>query len=376
MDILDIAAADREDPVQQLLVLAGLDADPARRPPLLDLIYRQIPVDTKEDAALLASTAGAYVTATAEEFGRQRSVTVEAQLLYAMIDSFASYKEQFGGGHARAVPAAYTADDVGRLLTSLVRPPVRTDVMIAVGQLAHLMGDMTADAGHHGLAQRYYLLASGIAVKEGDRRGRAIALRAMSVQAASLEVPRYAADLADAAVDVAGTLDDGDLRAFLLAQRAYARTLVRDAPGAIEDLAAAERALDGTTGGAGPFTSYPRAGLAYQQGMTLHALGDRAGAVAAFSRAVQWRAPHERRLRALTQARLADVLLDLGRVEEACVHASAFADDYPFLHSHGAILAIGRIRSRFATFLKVQRAAAVYERLTELEEALRSRVGQ
>ncbi|MEU6610099.1 hypothetical protein ABZ922_34485 [Streptomyces shenzhenensis] len=367
-DVLTTAVPVRENAAHRLVALGRIDADPARRARLLSLAYRQFLVDTGHDAASPTSPAGPRAEA-ATSVPRQgpRTATADVELLRAMVSAFASYSAQFGGGHARAAPAAYVADDVGRMLTSAASSGPRTEMMTVLAQLTHVLGDMTVDAGHHGLAQRYYLLALEIATEAGDRRGRAIALRAMSVQAVQLGAPRYAANLAEASVDAAGPSCDGDLRAFLFAQRAHTRALTDDSRGALKDLAAAERNLERTSGNSGPFSSYPKAGFAYQRGQTLYMLGDTTAALSALSYAAQRRAPHERRVRALTHARYAEILLELGRVEEACTHAAAFAEDYPLLRSHWAVVALKKLCAHLAAFPRVRRAVALLQRLRELE---------
>ncbi|MFF0226330.1 hypothetical protein [Streptomyces sp. NPDC004629] len=366
-DVHAATVSTRESAAHRLVALGRIDADPTRRARLLALVYRQFLVDTGRGAG--SPTVPRQRTVTTLSVPRQGlwTTTADVELLRAMVASFASCAAQFGGGHARAAPAAYVADDVGRMLTSATPSDQRTEMMTVLAQLTHVLGNMTVDAGHHGLAQRYYLLALQIAAEAGDRRGRAIALRAMSVQATQLGARRYAAELAEAAVDAAGLSCDGDLQAFLFAQRAHTRALTQDSRGALKDLAAAERNLERTSGNSGPFASYPKAGFAYQRGQTLYMLGETSAALSALSYAAQRRAPHERRVRALTHARFAEILLELGRVEEACTHVAAFADDYPLLRSHWAVLALKTLRARLAAFPRVRRAVALLQRLRELE---------
>ncbi|MFJ8795715.1 hypothetical protein [Streptomyces sp. NPDC102462] len=363
-----VTASMRESAAHRLVALGRIDADPTRRARLLSLAYRQFLVDTGCGAGS-PPTVPRQRTETTLHVPRQGlwTTTADVELLRAMVASFASCAAQFGGGHARAAPAAYVADDVGRMLTSAAPSELRTELMTVLAQLTHVIGNMTVDAGHHGLAQRYYLLALQIAAEAGDRRGRALALRAMSVQATQLGARRYAAELAESAVEAAGSSCDGDLQAFLYAQRAHTRALTQDSRGALKDLAAAESNLERTSGNSGPFASYPKAGFAYQRGQTLYTLGETSAALSALSYAAQRRAPHERRVRALTHARFAEILLELGRVEEACTHAAAFADDYPLLRSHWAVMALKTLRARLAAFPRVRRAVALLQRLRELE---------
>jgi tetratricopeptide (TPR) repeat protein len=352
-------APGRDDPVRRLVALARADADPARRPQLLGIVYRQHPVAGHDHETPAAPPAAQPQTDT-------HTSTPRTDRLRIMLGEFVSYTARFGGGHARAAPAAYVGDDVGRLLAAPTPPAARADLLSATAQLAHVLADMTADAGHQGLAQRYYRLALEITLEAGNRRQSAITLRAMSLQAARLGAPRYALALADAAV-AAGTSYDADLRAFVLVQRAYARSLqgqghARDAR---NDLHAAEHALARSTDRPGPFTSYPEAAFAYRKGQTLHKLNDTTAALSALRHSALRRAPEERRHRALTQARLALILMDLGRLEEACAHGRALAADYPWLHSSQTTWAMDTLRSRLAAFPRVPEAAALLAMTSE-----------
>ncbi|MFI2644194.1 tol-pal system YbgF family protein [Streptomyces sp. NPDC018610] len=357
-DVADkTAEGEQGNVLQDLVVLARTDVDPARRVTLLQSVFRQRSVPSAE--AVHAEQSVGPVRHRAAVTG------ADVERVRFMVSQFAAGWYRYGGGHARTALASCLGDDVGRLLVRPATPPVRTELMSATAQLAHLMGEMVADAGHQGLAQRYYLLALDTATEAGDHHTRAIILRGMSVQAARMNVLRYAADLADAAVTAAAS-DSGDLRAFVLVQRAYVRSLRGEHESAYRDLGMAEQSLDRAVDCRNAFFHYPRAGFAYRQGQTLYRLRDVGPALDALRYAAAERSAHDHRLRALSQARAALVLLAQGRADEACVHGRLFVEEYPFLRSRRSVLALRELRARLMPFRRVPEAASLLARLSSL----------
>ncbi|MGW5786738.1 hypothetical protein ACWEWK_22405 [Streptomyces sp. NPDC003757] len=347
-----------EEPLRSLVTLARTDADPARRSRLVRAVFRQSVPPGIEPAGLPGHVG----------LGARRSRVSEADVERAryMLDQFAGNWSLFGGGHSRASSASYLGDDIGRLLMKPASPPLRRDLLSVTGQLAHILGDMAADAGYQGLAQRYYYAALRTAAENRDRRTRAITLRALSVQAVRMGALRYAVDLADAAIAAADTEDSDDLRAFVLVQRAYVRVLSGEPRFVHQDLAAAEACLDRTASRPGPFTSYPRAGMAYRKGLVLLRLGHTPAALDALRYSAEDRPPHERRRRAFSQARVALALLDLGRVDEACVYGRLFTEEYAFLRSHRSTVLLKELQARLVRFRRVPEAAVLLNRISHL----------
>ncbi|MFD5447868.1 MULTISPECIES: tol-pal system YbgF family protein [unclassified Streptomyces] len=346
------------DVSRDLVVLARRDAHPAGHAQLLQSVFRQrgVPAAEAVHTPQPVSPTRRHGGLTGADVGRVRF----------MVSQFAAGWFRYGGGHARTALASYLGDDVGRLLVLAARPDVRADLLSATAQLTHLLGDMSSDAGHQGLSQRYYFLALGAAAEAGDLRTRTITLRATSVQAVRMNAFRYAADLADAAVTSAGESGDGALRAFVLAQRANALALVGEHRRAHQDLEAAEGSLDETALRQDVFSRYPRAGFAYRKGQTLHLLGDARSALDALRYAAAERPAHEHRLRALSQARVALVLLEQGMVEEACTYGQLFAEVYPLLRSRRSLLVARELRARLTQFRRVPEAAALLGRISAI----------
>ncbi|MCI2415822.1 hypothetical protein MOQ72_00160 [Saccharopolyspora sp. K220] len=73
--------------------------------------------------------------------------------------------------------------------------------------------------------------------------------------------------------------------------------------------------------------------------------GDRPAAIAALRTSVRHRPNCERRSRAITLARLAELQLADGQLERACDTWHQFLDDYPYLSSRPADAALAALRS-------------------------------
>ncbi|MFC8824163.1 hypothetical protein ACFT9I_02250 [Streptomyces sp. NPDC057137] len=348
--------------LHQMVTLTRADTDPARRAFLVRSVYHLAAVTLPEwqDTPF---TSPATVA-------RRRASPADAEMLRGMTHVFADLAERHGGAHARSALAVYLADDASRLLVAGASGALRRNLFTACAQLTHLLGMMTADAGHHGLAQSYYRAALALARDAGDRVAYAVTLRAMSAQALSLGHPPYALDLADAAVSTAGSTADDTTMAFLLSQLAVARAnsgLRRDARVA---LASAETHHGRAAGVPGPFTGYPLAGLDYQRAQVLLALGQQAEALSALRDSARHRAPGRCRTSALTEASLAEVLLTVGYLEEACTHWHQFLDRCPQLHSARSDQALTRLRHALGPHRRQRHAAAVWDRAHALSVAL------
>ncbi len=344
--------AEEGEPLRRLGALCRGESDPAQRAELARTVYT---VTTAPSARPGPAPPPARVAA------RRRAVhPSDVQGLTEMSGVFASLAQTHGGGHARTALAAYLGDDVVPLLDASGSESWHRELLTGCAQLTHVLAAMTDDAGHHGLARRYFRTTLSLAREAGSRAVRAITLRVMSGQALRLGYLHHAAELAQAAVgvDAAGL----DVQAFVLVQRALVRATQRRAREALADLGAAEGAHERASGAPGPFTAYPRSGLDYQRALTFRALGRTDDALAALHDSVRHRSGGEQRGDALTQARIAEMLLEQGRLEEACARWHAFLDVYPRLHSVQADQALGRLTRTLRSFVRHPHAAGVQER--------------
>ncbi|WP_172387769.1 hypothetical protein [Streptomyces sp. MNP-20] len=344
---------DGGEPVRHLLTLCGADADPARRAFLQRTVYTLAAVPTLSWP----------LTPPPRRHSPRPSEAADAATLEAMARTFAALAQQHGGAPIRTALAAYLTDHAGRLIAAPASPTVHRQLAAGIAQLTYLLADMTADAGHPGLAQRYFHTALGLAHQAANHRLYGITLRAMSTQALRLGHPQHALHLADAAVDIACPVKDPATSAFLCAQRALTHARTRQPRAALADLAAAERHAEAAHSPPGPFTSYPRAALDYQRAQTLHVLGEHAQALAALQAAADHRDPvAQRRPYALTHARLAETLLGIGHLEAACTHWQTFLDHYPSLHSTLVEQALTRLQQNLARFPRQRLATEVAAR--------------
>ncbi len=116
-----------------------------------------------------------------------------------MRQTFDRLDSTFGGAHARNALIQYLRSELPRLLQAQGTSAVRQDLFSAAGELTQLAAWMTYDAGLHGLAQRYFTQALGLADAADDRLLAATILDAMSHQASFLHRYRDAANMARAA---------------------------------------------------------------------------------------------------------------------------------------------------------------------------------
>ncbi|WP_405491176.1 hypothetical protein [Streptomyces sp. NBC_00096] len=382
-----VAAGSAAEGLLRLALRARADADPHTRPPLLRSPYQpaEVPVPVWDGPP--EGRAGA-VPGIAELAARRR-LRVHAEQLRALAQSFSGLYLTHGGVHTRAALAAWLAQDAGefaarhraargsrRAGSGAAGAPagsagtalrgrsgdsaVEGDVWRGYAQLAHLLGEMTADSGYHGLAQEYHGIALGLARQAGDRRMYAITLRAMSAHAGRLGQPLHAVRLARTAVETAPPDGEPGTLAFLLVQRAAAHAHAGERVEAAADLAAADRfhARHAVAPPAGPFDSYARADLDFARARTHLALGEFPAAAEALERSLRGRAAGQHRATALTHAALAETLLRLGHLTRACEHWRAFLTAVPAVRSRAVREALGRLLRDLAPYRRVREAVA------------------
>ncbi|WP_420156635.1 hypothetical protein [Nocardiopsis sp. CNT-189] len=203
---------------------------------------------------------------------------------------------------------------------------------------------MAWDDEAHGLAERYFLQALGLAAEADDPLTYATVLRGMSIQAGDLGHRTEALHLVEAATSAAGTAAPPRMRAFLLGQEAVAHAALGDRRSALNSFGKAERHLEAATSKVETFGSYHHASLAYQEAHLRSHLGDLDGAVKAMRTSNRRRPAAERRSRAISTAQLAEMQYRAGHLEAACDSWDAFLDDYPHLRAGRADAAVRRIR--------------------------------
>jgi tetratricopeptide (TPR) repeat protein len=274
----------------------------------------------------------------------------------AMVGLFSDADFAFGGGRVRLNLSSYLAATMSPWLRASATPAVRHDLLVTTARLTYLCGFMYFDDDLHGAAQHYYLTNLRLVAEAGDATAYAVTLRALSSQARLLGHHREAVQLAETAVRAAANTAGQQTLAFLFGQLAVAHASDGNRHDAVRHLLTAERHLERAREAPEPIGGCHTASLAHQQAAVRAQLGDRRGAVQALALSVRHRPAGERRSRAITLARLAELQLDDGDLEAACGTWRWFLQDYPHLNSRRVTRALAAMRARLRPH---QNAAAV-----------------
>lgn len=220
---------------------------------------------------LPAFTATAHAAPRPEAEWRpgQRTTRIGASQVWSvrtMTERIADILDELGAAHAMPMASAFLVNTVGPWLKAQAGDQVRKDMLAAASDLAYLTGWMAMYEKAHGLGQKYYVRALGLAQEAGDQVTYCRTLRGMSLQASNLGHGHKALELADSAAEAAPSAGPR-LLAFLRGQQAHAAAMVGDRRRAHARLREAEDALSradeagarrsaGTTGRPGCSTSH------------------------------------------------------------------------------------------------------------------------
>ncbi|MBP0455986.1 helix-turn-helix domain-containing protein [Streptomyces montanisoli] len=232
-------------------------------------------------------------------------------------DMFAGLDDQFGGDHARQSVIQYLSRDVAPLLKGRYTDTVGRALFSTVAEATLLAGWMSYDAGHHGLAQRYFLQALRLAQDGTDRRLAGSILSAMSHQATFLGQYTHAATLARAALMGISGVATPTLRAQFHAMEARALARTGDRRATETALSEAAKALDASNASDEPewITYFDAAELAAE---TAHCFRDVRRARQAVEHAENAMSGSHVRSDFFATMVLADAHLHAGDTEEAC----------------------------------------------------------
>ena len=256
----------------------------------------------------------------AERNGRSRVNTTDVRRLRATRDLFDQLDNQFGGGHARRALLDYLRDDLPDLLRAGASGSVKNDLFSAAAEATQLAAWMSYDAGHHGIAQRYFIQALGLADAANDKLLAASILDSMSHQATFLGHFKEAANMARAARLGAAQLSTPILSAhfYIMEARALARLgLASDCDRA---LSAAVNEYDRHMPGQGPkwIQYFDEAELAAEFGHCNRDLGRATHATTYATQALGYASGQYVRSDFFATMVLAHSYVDQGEVEEAC----------------------------------------------------------
>ncbi|MFG2879008.1 hypothetical protein ACGFYU_29075 [Streptomyces sp. NPDC048337] len=279
-------------------------------------------------------------TSTSGRIGAEHVAAAEA-----VLPVFRNADMMFGSGLARPALTRYLATTVAPWLRAASAPAVRHRLLGCTARLAYTAGFLCFDSNQQGVAQAYYRAALRLGQEAGDPRCWAPVLRAMSVQAHRLGHRKQAWELAEGAAREARRLPSLQA-AFVTGQRAVAEAGCGDRRAAVAHLGEAERLLERSAGQQAAIGDYHHAALAHQRAEALAALGDARGAIAALGTSLRHRPAGERRARAITTARLAELHLGLGHVDRACAAWHDLLDLAPQVDSARVEEAVRRLRAR------------------------------
>ncbi|MFC7622472.1 hypothetical protein [Microlunatus sp. GCM10028923] len=171
----------------------------------------------------------------------QRVGLADVAAVQATTAAFARLDDTYGGDHARRALVEFLRNDAKRLLTGRYSEPIGRELHRTIAEATLLAAWMSYDAGRHGLAQRYFTLALGLARSGNDQLLAGSVLDAMSHQATFLGRGTEAATLAKAALAGTRSVATPTLNAHFLLMEARGLSVSGDAVGA-------ERALSKAVG--------------------------------------------------------------------------------------------------------------------------------
>lgn len=282
-----------------------------------------------------------------------------------MLHLFAATDAAHGAAAIRPATAYYLAATIGPWLRASATSRVHSEMLSIGARLSYLCGFLCTDDELDGAAQRYYLIALRLAVEADDPVTYAIALRGLSVQAHALGHHTHSLALAEAA-HAAGIGAPPVTRAFLDGQLALASAAIGDRRNAVAHLRAAEHHLNRAVDSTDAVGIHHLASFAHQKAGIRSCLGDRTGAITALQRSIRDRPAAERRSRAITLARLAELQLVSGRLDDAVASWHRFLDDYPAVDSVRVHRAFNGMRARLRPYAAESPATTLLHRAAGL----------
>lgn len=252
----------------------------------------------------------------------------DVERLRTMRSTFDRIDSTFGGAHARNALVQYLRGELPQLLRAQGTADVRATLFSAAGESTQLAAWMSYDAGHHGLAQRYFIQALGFADAAQDRLLAASILDAMSHQASFLGRYREAANMARAARLGTDSIGIPILTSHFHIMEARALARIGDAAECDRAMVAAVENFDRHSAGDGPewISYFDAAELAAELGHCNRDLGRPDRAIGYATHALGSASGAYIRSDFFVAMVLADAHLDVGDIDEGCrVAEKAFA---------------------------------------------------
>ncbi|MEU7155082.1 hypothetical protein [Streptomyces chrestomyceticus] len=350
------AAPARNAAVEELLDLSRDDMDPSRRGVLQAGLY-----SAALAVPLFSDLAGrAEAVARPGRAGRVGAAQVET--VRAVTDRVADILDEFGGGHARPMAAAFLVNSVGPWLTAPASEQVHDDLLAAASDLTYLTGWMAMYERAHGLGQRYYVKALHLAGEAKDHLTYCRTLRGMSLQASSLGYGAKALELADSAAAAAPSAGPR-LVAFLRGQQAHAASMTGDRHTAITRLREAETALSKADSRRESIGGYDASAYLFHVSHVLYEFKDLPGSIKALNSSLKAQPRQERQGRVHSHALLAQRQFELGHLDAACATWHRFLDDYTEISSARGDAHFATLRTRIRPHHRAKAVRALSERV-------------
>ncbi|NEC85645.1 tol-pal system YbgF family protein [Streptomyces sp. SID12501] len=316
------------DTVEELIDLGRATMDPSRRSMLAATVF----------SAALSVPAFTLPARAAEESVTPGKKTVrigssQVQSIRTMTDRIADILDELGAGHAMPMASAFLVNTVGPWLKAQAAESVRKDMLAAASDLTYLTGWMAMYEKAHGLGQRYYVQALGLAREAEDHITYCRTLRGMSLQASNLGYGPKALELANSAAEAAPSAGPR-LVAFLRGQQAHSASMVGLKQQAHARLKEAEDALSKADSRRDAIGGYDQTAYLFHVSHVLYEEKDFAGSIKALKQSIRLQPKQERQGRVHAYALLAQRQLRVGHLDAACESWSRFLDEYEHVSSN------------------------------------------
>ncbi|MFE5592939.1 Tat pathway signal protein [Streptomyces sp. NPDC056549] len=302
----------------------------------------------------------------------------DIEVLRELTKFYSAREQQRGGAAGRYALSAHLKYEATPLLKSRFRDEnIRRATYSAVGEMTYLAGWTAFDEGLHHLAQRYLTASVRMAAKAGDGPLAGHILRALAHQAVDLGHPRQALELASTSM---GQQHYGQAshteKALLGIVHARALAASGDRAGTLAAISRAERDLGraGTDDTPDRVAFFSEASLAHETACAMRDLGNLRDAAAHFKRSAATRQQKAyTRTHSVTLGYLASVKVQQGHLDEAFETWTKALDAMTGVRSGRARDVIVRMQSDLSPFRRrgSRKAAELDLRATEILRAIR-----
>jgi transcriptional regulator with XRE-family HTH domain len=279
----------------------------------------------------------------------------------AMSDAFQSADRKIGGGKLYRAVVRYLASEVSPQLLSPVRGSDGVDIFSAAASLTEIAGWMAHDGGSDERAKRHFDRAYRLSTSVDNLALAANVCASMSHLATQLGNPRDGIRIAEAGLSRAQrACGVTQLRARLFVMRARGLSLAGDVAGCLKSLRLAEQILERSAADetASWIAGFDYGSLAGEAALCLQTLGKLKEAENQAKLAVELRGGDRVRSRAFANLILADVLVQVGRIDEAAEIGVGICDALVSLSS-------ARVRTGLETLAGILRKDAKVPKVEE-----------